>query len=125
MKREISDAPSQSVVTARKSAVPAPIKRRYPIGAEIIGPNQTHFRVWAPKAKRLDVVLEESSARNAARSFHALTREKTGYFSGSAPAGSGALYRFRVDQQEAFPSRSGFALSTRRPARLIVRDRSD
>ena len=102
MKREISDAPSQSVVTARKSAVPAPIKRRYPIGAEIIGPNQTHFRVWAPKAKRLDVVLEESSARNAARSFHALTRERSGYFSGSAPAGSGALYRFRVDQQEHF-----------------------
>src|SRR5438477_6198215 len=25
--------------------------RRYPIGAELIGPNQTHFRVWAPKAQ--------------------------------------------------------------------------
>jgi hypothetical protein len=24
-------------------------ERRYPIGAELIGENQTHFRVWAPK----------------------------------------------------------------------------
>ena len=35
-------------------------KRRYPIGAEVIGEGRTHFRVWAPKAKRLDVVLESS-----------------------------------------------------------------
>ena len=33
-------------------------ERRYPIGAELIGQRETHFRVWAPKAKRLDVVLE-------------------------------------------------------------------
>jgi 1,4-alpha-glucan branching enzyme len=33
-------------------------KRRYPIGAEFVGEDQTHFRVWAPKARELDVVFE-------------------------------------------------------------------
>src|SRR5450432_2375784 len=84
MKREITDAPRQSVVPARKRAVSTPFERRYAIGAEVIGPKESHFRVWAPKAQRVDVVLEESSARNAARTFHTLTREKNGYFSGSA-----------------------------------------
>ena len=39
------------------------LQRRYPIGAELIGPNQAHFRIWAPKAQRLDLVLEEAGAR--------------------------------------------------------------
>jgi len=36
----------------------AKINRRYPIGAELIGDGQTHFRVWAPKAKQLEVMIE-------------------------------------------------------------------
>ena len=32
--------------------------RRYPIGAELIGNGRAHFRVWAPKAERLDVVIQ-------------------------------------------------------------------
>ncbi|MEY2486459.1 MAG: maltooligosyltrehalose trehalohydrolase [Verrucomicrobiota bacterium] len=78
------------------------VKRRYPIGAELIGPKQTHFRIWAPKAKEVDVVLEESAAKNVARTFHPLEREDGGYFSGSADAGAGARYRFRVDKAEDF-----------------------
>jgi maltooligosyltrehalose trehalohydrolase len=78
------------------------IARRYPIGAELIGANQTHFRVWAPKAKQLALVLEESSAPGATRTFHPLEREEGGYFSGGAEAGAGALYRFRVDRNENF-----------------------
>ncbi len=58
--------------------------RRYPIGAELIGPNQTHFRVWAPKAQDVDVVLEESAKKDAERTFHPLEREDGGYFSGRA-----------------------------------------
>ena len=34
-------------------------KRRYPIGAELIGENQTHFRVWAPKAREVEFVFED------------------------------------------------------------------
>ncbi len=30
----------------------AKIERRYPIGAELLGEDRVHFRVWAPKAQR-------------------------------------------------------------------------
>src|ERR1043166_9398777 len=73
------------------------VQRRYPIGAELIGPKQTHFRVWAPKAQRVDLVFEESAAKDSIRTFHALEAEKNGYFSGSANAGAGARYWFRVN----------------------------
>jgi 1,4-alpha-glucan branching enzyme len=56
------------------------MQRRYPIGAEIISENETHFRVWAPKANVLEVVLESSADRRAERSFHSLARERDGYF---------------------------------------------
>ncbi|HEV2840774.1 MAG TPA: malto-oligosyltrehalose trehalohydrolase [Chthoniobacterales bacterium] len=77
-------------------------KRRYPIGAEVIGEGRTHFRVWAPKAKRLDVVLESSPENDAARTFHSLQPEDGGYFSGSIAADPGAFYRFRVNEAESF-----------------------
>jgi maltooligosyltrehalose trehalohydrolase len=78
------------------------VKRRYPIGAELTGPNETHFRVWAPKVKQLDVVLELSAAKDVPRTFHPLGNEEGGYFSGPAPAGAGGCYRFRVDGGEHF-----------------------
>src|SRR5438445_6602026 len=77
-------------------------KRRYPIGAELIGENETHFRVWAPKAQHVDLVLEESAAKNAKRTFHSLEAEEGGYFSGVANVGAGAYYRFRVNNAENF-----------------------
>ena len=40
------------------------LQRRYPIGAELIGPKEVHFRVWAPKAKHVDLVLEGSAAKD-------------------------------------------------------------
>ena len=76
--------------------------RRYPIGAELIGANETHFRVWAPKAKHIDVVLEESAEKDAKRTFHSLQAEEGGYFSASVQAGANARYRFRVDNAEHF-----------------------
>ena len=78
------------------------LKRRYPIGAELIGENQTHFRVWAPKARALDVVLEDTA--RAKPIFYPLTAEPEGYFSGKAGAGAGARYRFRVNTgQNSYP----------------------
>src|SRR2546425_3370432 len=76
--------------------------RRYPIGAELIDSNRTHFRVWAPKAQDVDLVLEESAKKEAKRTFHPLEREDDGYFSGVANVGAGALYRFRVNKAEHF-----------------------
>ena len=54
-------------------------KRRYPIGAEFIGEDQTHFRVWAPKAREVDVVFED--AAESKPKFCSLTAESGGYFS--------------------------------------------
>lgn len=73
------------------------VQRRYPIGAELIGPDQAHFRVWAPKTRRVDLVLEDSAAKNPRQTFQALEAEEDGFFSGSANAGAGARYRFCVN----------------------------
>ena len=96
-KTEITEAAAQP-----KPDMMAPAKRRYPIGAELIGENKTHFRVWAPKAQQVDLVLEESAAKDAKRTFHPLETEEGGYFSGVANAGAGACYRFRVNKAENF-----------------------
>src|SRR6266480_148125 len=73
-------------------------KRRYPIGAEVIDGNQTDFRVWAPKARELDVVVEDGA--NSKTRFHTLTTEADGYFSGTIDIGVGTHYRLRVDADE-------------------------
>jgi maltooligosyltrehalose trehalohydrolase len=77
------------------------VKRRYPIGAEPIGPDQTHFRVWARKAQQVDLVLEENAAKGSRR-FHELEAKAAGYFSGAANTGAGARYRFRINNAENF-----------------------
>ena len=74
--------------------------RRYPIGAEVIGDDQTHFRVWGPKARQIDVVLEDGTRSEL--TFCPLTPEADGYFSGSVNVGAGARYRFRVNGGENF-----------------------
>jgi maltooligosyltrehalose trehalohydrolase len=74
------------------------VKRRYPIGAELIGENQTHFRVWAPKARELDVVVEHGPTSK--RTFHPLIPEPSGYFSGVINASVETHYRFRVNAGE-------------------------
>lgn len=68
-----------------------PVERRYPIGAEIIGGEGVHFRVWAPRRRTVEVVFEGAGAT-------ALEPEPGGYFSALVPeAAAGALYRFRLD----------------------------
>jgi maltooligosyltrehalose trehalohydrolase len=96
MKTQTPPMQSRRQSEQRKSNAQA--GRRYPIGAELIDRNQTHFRVWAPKAQHVDLVLEESAVREAKRSFHPLGSEEGGYFSGTVSAGGGALYRFRIDR---------------------------
>ena len=70
-----------------------PARRRYPVGAEPT-PDGSSFRVWAPKRRRVFVVLEDGE--------HSLEREPGGYFSGLiAAARPGARYRFRLDDDAA------------------------
>ncbi len=72
--------------------------RRYPVGAECAA-GGAHFRVWAPGRERVFVLFEDPGGRELA-----LEREPGGYFSGWAPdAKPGASYRFRLDDDGAFP----------------------
>lgn len=75
--------------------------RRYPIGAELISPNRTNFRVWAPKAKTLDVVVGPDGAKKSDGAFHPLKREADGYFAGTVDVGAGTSYRFRINGDDA------------------------
>jgi maltooligosyltrehalose trehalohydrolase len=69
------------------------LARRLPVGAELLpGDGGVHFRVWAPRRSRVEVVLEGDGA-----AFD-LEREEGGYFSALVrEASAGALYRFRLD----------------------------
>ncbi|HSF42920.1 MAG TPA: alpha-amylase family glycosyl hydrolase, partial [Thermoanaerobaculia bacterium] len=60
-------------------------------------PGGVHFRVWAPRRRKVEVVFEGGPGLE-------LSAEGGGYFSGLAPeAGAGALYRYRLDDGDAFP----------------------
>src|SRR6266480_3585726 len=72
--------------------------RRYPIGAEVVGENRTLFRLWAPKAREVDLVLERRP--NSERMFHSLNPELGGYFSVAVNVGAGTRYWFRVNGGE-------------------------
>ena len=76
--------------------------RRLPVGAEPAAGRGTHFRVWAPLARRVELVLEDEDGRERSRS--ALAPEPGGYHSGwEESAAPGALYRFRLDGEGPFP----------------------
>src|SRR5690348_15295670 len=68
------------------------VKRRLPIGADVQQEGRTHFRVWAPRRRKVEVVLE-----GPARGNFPLQAEEHGYFAGLAPAVVGTRYRFRLD----------------------------
>ncbi len=74
------------------------VKLPYPIGAEVVGENQTYFRLWAPKAREVDLVLGHGP--NSERTFHSLSPESGGYFSGTINVGAGTCYWFRVNGGE-------------------------
>jgi maltooligosyltrehalose trehalohydrolase len=82
------------------------ISRRLPVGAEVQPEVGVHFRVWAPRRKRVEVVLEggvPAGTGNAPLTYE-LEPESAGYFSGLVlGAGAGALYRYRLDGGEAYP----------------------
>jgi maltooligosyltrehalose trehalohydrolase len=66
-------------------------------GAEIV-PGGVRFRVWAPRCRRVSVVIEKLGKDLP------LEAEPQGYFSGIVPhAGAGTLYRYRLDGLGPFP----------------------
>jgi maltooligosyltrehalose trehalohydrolase len=70
--------------------------RRLPVGAEALPGGGVHFRVWAQRRSRVEVVFE-----GEAGSAFTLQREEGGYFSALVErASAGALYRFRLDGED-------------------------
>jgi maltooligosyltrehalose trehalohydrolase len=70
--------------------------RRMPIGADLSS-DGTHFRVWAPKRRQVDVVIENGPTMP-------LKADDKGYFAGlAAGVKAGALYKYRLDGRDAFP----------------------
>jgi maltooligosyltrehalose trehalohydrolase len=75
-----------------------PPARRLPIGAEVLKTGGVHFRVWAPRCKKIVAVIEASARRDASVE---LANENNGYFSGiDRDARRGDLYRFCLDTHE-------------------------
>ena len=67
------------------------------LGANLEG-HTTHFRVWAPEAARVEVVIENSETA------HAMSRCADGFHEILLPGiGAGNLYRYRIDGRGPFP----------------------
>jgi maltooligosyltrehalose trehalohydrolase len=71
--------------------------RRLPVGAEVLPQGWVHFRVWAPKRQRVEVVFD------GAGDPLALTAEEDGYFSGVCERCDGVRYRYRLDGEQVCP----------------------
>ena len=66
------------------------VRRRLPIGAEVVPGKGVHFRVWAPRSKSVGVELEGK--------VEPLEAEGDGYFSGFVKtAAAGQLYKYKLD----------------------------
>lgn len=80
-------------------------RRRLPIGAEVVAEGGAHFRVWSPRRRAVEVVLEKKGRREPEGGPKVLEPEGNGYFSGRVPSASaGKLYRFRLDgTDELYP----------------------
>lgn len=66
------------------------VKRRLPVGAEVIPGQGVHFRVWAPRSKSVGVELESG--------VEPLQSQGRGYFSGLIQAAHpGQLYKYKLD----------------------------
>ena len=69
--------------------------RRLPIGAELVN-GGAHFRVWAPRRTRVEVVTRSEAVE--------LEAEDGGYFAGLVDgARAGVRYKLRVDGGKAYP----------------------
>jgi len=72
-----------------------------PVGAEVAGAAGVQFRVWAPRRRRVDVILEGGPGAEAEIELHS---DGTGFFSGfAACAAAGSRYRYRLDGEGVFP----------------------
>ena len=72
--------------------------RWFPVGAEVQRDGTTHFRVWAPRRRKVAVAIEGG----ASRPHVPLERDLDGYFAARIPGvAAGSRYRFQLDGESA------------------------
>src|SRR3954451_24701912 len=79
---------------------------RMPAGAESLSAGGVRFRVWAPRRRAFEVVLEggPGAQTNNGPPAVALEPDGDGYFSGVVGSvGPGTLYRYRLDGEGPYP----------------------
>jgi maltooligosyltrehalose trehalohydrolase len=64
-------------------------RRRLPFGAEIVDDEGTRFRLWAPDARRVDVLIDDD--------IREMTRDSNGWHELVTNAPAGTRYRYRID----------------------------
>ncbi|MGZ3456910.1 MAG: malto-oligosyltrehalose trehalohydrolase [Archangium sp.] len=69
------------------------------LGARPRDQGRTHFRVWAPRRRRVDVCVHEAGGLR----YLPLEASGRGYFEGTHPVAAGSLYKYRLDGGECFP----------------------
>ena len=86
----MSDSTTTSIPARRPVSA---YRRRLPIGAEPIEHGLTHVRVWAPSARRVQMVVNGGAATT-------LDAEAGGYHSGTIKAANGDRYQLKLDDDE-------------------------
>ena len=73
----------QTHTTSRRDGPGSPVaaRRRLPVGAEVLPGGKAHFRVWAPKCQRIEVVI--AATKDDAERRTELQPESNGYHSGT------------------------------------------
>ncbi|HZZ28816.1 MAG TPA: malto-oligosyltrehalose trehalohydrolase [Pirellulales bacterium] len=83
-----------------QKTIPQLHERRLPVGAECLPEGGVHFRIWAPKPRRVYLSLALDSARPNEMEHFRMKTEGTGYyFLHREDAKPGMLYGFRIDNQ--------------------------
>jgi len=80
------------------------VSRRLPMGAEPLGAEGTHFRVWAPRSTRVSVVLAGSGGDRDASTPLRADDDAPGYFSSTVGAARpGSRYWLELDDGRRYP----------------------
>lgn len=77
-----------------KSTTSVKYKRKLSAGAELLAPDKTRFRLWAPHAKQAEVVLDNG------HSYPLSQEDGAGWFSAQVPCGAGTSYQYHVINQQ-------------------------
>jgi maltooligosyltrehalose trehalohydrolase len=79
--------------------------RRLPIGAEVQPGGGTHFRVWAPRRRHVELLIFRGAGDVGTATSQPLVAEEGGYFSALAPeVNAGARYRYQLDdERQSYP----------------------